>query len=36
MLILTRYIGESIRIGDDIQVAVLGINDWGQVLMALT
>lgn len=26
MLILTRRIGETIRVGDDIEVTVLGIN----------
>ena len=26
MLILTRYVGETILIGDDVAVAVLGVN----------
>lgn len=34
MLILTRYIGQTIHIGDDVTVTVLGINH-GQVRIGI-
>ena len=35
MLILTRRIGESLRIGDDVEVTVLGVKG-GQVRVGIT
>jgi carbon storage regulator len=35
MLILTRRIGEIIRIGDDVTVTVLAVKDGGQVRLGV-
>ena len=35
MLVLTRRIGETLIIDDDIQVTVLGINNEGQVRIGI-
>ena len=35
MLILTRKVGEAIIIGDDIEVVVLGINEYGQAKLGI-
>jgi carbon storage regulator len=35
MLILTRKVGEAIIIGDDVEVVVLGINEYGQAKLGI-
>jgi carbon storage regulator len=35
MLILTRKVGEAIIIGDDVDVVVLGINEYGQAKLGI-
>jgi carbon storage regulator len=35
MLILTRKVGEAIIIGDDVEVVVLGINEYGQAKIGI-
>lgn len=35
MLILTRKVGEVIIINDDIEVVVLGINEYGQAKLGI-
>jgi carbon storage regulator len=36
MLVLTRKPGQSIRIGDDITVTVVGVDDRGSVQIGIT
>jgi carbon storage regulator len=35
MLIFTRKVGEAIIIGDDVEVVVLGINEYGQAKLGI-
>ena len=35
MVILTRKVGEAIIIGDDVEVVVLGINEYGQAKLGI-
>ena len=35
MLILTRKVGEAIIIGDDVEVVVIGINEYGQAKLGI-